>query len=153
MTADKGPAKMQDSRTSATSLTVGSTRRRKAMPAGATIMCPRSAACGLSARDPNELLQGARAYEFLKDEAEMIGGRVAIEVKDVEAFEEGPGLGLALPEITLAGGLKVSPRWSAVFHKEGVDWKLVQLHASVAQANEAAFGDTSRPEKHPPAAA
>ena len=96
--------------------------------------------------DSDELLQGARAYEFLKDEAEMIGGRVAIEVKDVEAFEEGSvGWGLALPEITLAGGLKVSPRWSAVFHKEGVDWKLVQLHASVAQANEAAFGDTFTP--------
>jgi SnoaL-like domain len=96
--------------------------------------------------DPDELLQGAQAYEFLKDEAAMIGGRVAIEVRDVEAFEEGSvGWGLALPEITLAGGLKVSPRWSAVFHKEGVDWKLVQLHASVAQANEAAFGDTFAP--------
>lgn len=91
--------------------------------------------------DPEEMLQGATAYEFLKSEAETLGGKVTIEVKDVEAFEEGSvGWGLALPEITFGNGVKVMPRWSAVFHKEAEDWKLVQLHASLGRPNAEAFG-------------
>jgi ketosteroid isomerase-like protein len=96
--------------------------------------------------DPEEWLQGAAAYDFLKSEAETIGGRVSVRVLEVEAYEEGTvGWGLALPEITLGDGSVVTPRWSAVFHREGDGWKLIQLHASIALSNAEAFGDTFSP--------
>ncbi len=93
--------------------------------------------------DPEEFLEGAAAYEFLKNEAEAVGGKVSVTVDHVEAFSEGEvGWGVALPTITLPDGAQVTPRWSAVFHREDGEWKLVQLHASIAQANEESFGDT-----------
>jgi hypothetical protein len=96
--------------------------------------------------DPEEWLQGDPAYAFLKNEAETVGGRISVKVLEVEAFEEGSvGWGLALPEITLLDGQKVTPRWSAVFHREDGQWRMVQLHASIAVGNEAAFGDTFSP--------
>jgi ketosteroid isomerase-like protein len=96
--------------------------------------------------DPEEWLQGDAAYQFLKQEAETVGGRLSVDVKQVEAYEEGSvGWGLALPEITLGDGRKVTPRWSAVFHREEAGWKLIQLHASIAQGNTEAFGDTFSP--------
>ncbi len=96
--------------------------------------------------DPDEWLQGSKAYDFLRNEAATVGGRVKVKVREAEAFEEGSvGWGLALPEITLQDGGKVTPRWSAVFHKEGKDWRMVQLHASIAVGNTAVFGDTFTP--------
>ena len=96
--------------------------------------------------DPDEWLKGEPAYAFLKNEAATVGGRVKVKVLEVEAYEEGSvGWGLALPEITLLDGQKVTPRWSAVFHREGGQWRMVQLHASIPVGNEAAFGDTFRP--------
>ena len=92
--------------------------------------------------DPDEFLEGAAAYEFLKNEAEAIAGKVSVSVAHVEAFTEGSvGWGVAVPVISLPDGTTVSPRWSAVFHQEGDGWKLVQLHASIAEANEESFGD------------
>jgi hypothetical protein len=93
--------------------------------------------------DPDEFLEGPPAYEFLKNEAEAVGGKVSITVGHVEAFTEGSvGWGVAVPTISLPDGTQVSPRWSAVFHREDDAWKLVQLHASIAQGNEESFGDT-----------
>lgn len=92
--------------------------------------------------DPDEFLSGPRAYEFLKKEAEAVGGKVRVTVGHVEAFQEGDvGWGVALPTITLPDGKAVTPRWSAVFHREGGAWKLVQLHASIPVGNAASFGD------------
>lgn len=68
--------------------------------------------------DPDEWLKGEPAYAFLKNEAATVGGRVKVKILEVEAYEEGSvGWGLALPEITLLDGRKVTPRWSAVFHR------------------------------------
>ncbi len=93
--------------------------------------------------DPAEWLDGAPAFAFLRDEAATVGGKVTVRLTAVEGFAEGSvGWGAALPEITLADGARVTPRWSAVFHREDDAWKLVQLHASIAVGNEAAFGDT-----------
>ena len=96
--------------------------------------------------DPEEWLQGEPAFAFLRNEAATVGGRVKVKVLEVEAFVEGSvGWGLALPEITIQDGRKVTPRWSAVFHLEDGSWRMVQLHASIAVGNEAAFGDTFAP--------
>ena len=96
--------------------------------------------------DPDEWLKGEPAYAFLKNEAATVGGRVKVKILEVEAYEEGSvGWGLALPEITLLDGQKVTPRWSAIFHREDGKWRMVQLHASIPVGNEAAFGDTFTP--------
>jgi adenylate cyclase len=93
--------------------------------------------------DPDELLEGERAYAFLKNEAEAAGGKLQVSVGHVEAFKEGSvGWGLAIPTITFPDGKKLTPRWSAVFHIEDGQWRLVQLHASFAKANTETFGDT-----------
>jgi hypothetical protein len=93
--------------------------------------------------DPDEFLEGATAYEFLKNEAQAVGGKIAVTIGHVEAFAEGSvGWGVAIPTITLPDGTKVTPRWSAVFHREDGDWKLVQLHASIPKGNAETFGDT-----------
>jgi ketosteroid isomerase-like protein len=93
--------------------------------------------------DPEEFLDGDAAYQFLKNEAENVGGKVQVRVAEAEAFSEGSvGWGVALPVITLGDGATVSPRWSAVFHREDGGWKMVQLHASIAMGNREAFGDT-----------
>jgi hypothetical protein len=38
--------------------------------------------------------------------------------------------------ITLPDGGQVSPRWSAVFHREDGEWRFVQTHASIAVPND-----------------
>lgn len=92
--------------------------------------------------DPKEWLDGEQAYAFLKEEAEGVGGKIKVVISDAEAFTEGDvGWGVARPIITLLDGAQVSPRWSAVFHREEGQWKLVQLHASIGVSNEEAFGD------------
>ena len=92
--------------------------------------------------DPNEWLEGDEAYEFLKNEAEGIGGKISVTVPEAEGFREGSvGWGLARPIISLPDGNQVSPRWSAVFHQEDGQWRLVQLHASIAISNEESFGE------------
>jgi ketosteroid isomerase-like protein len=92
--------------------------------------------------DPEEWLSGPSAYDFFAREARAVGGKVTVRVLEVEGFEEGTvGWGSARPEITLPDGGQVTPRWSAVFHREDGSWKMVQLHASVAVGNAEAFGD------------
>ncbi len=92
--------------------------------------------------DPEEWLKGALAEAFMRREAVHVVGKLKVNVRDVEAYAtDNVGWGIARPEITLIDGGKVTPRWSAVFIREEGDWKMVQLHASVAIGNAAAFGD------------
>jgi ketosteroid isomerase-like protein len=101
--------------------------------------------------DPDEWLSGPEAYGFLKHEAETVGGKISVSLRSLEGFAEGSvGWGTALPEILLKDGRKVTPRWSAVFHREDGEWKMIHLHASVPISNEAAFGDTFTPMPKPP---
>ena len=98
--------------------------------------------------DPDEWLKGEPAFAFLRNEAATIGGKATVVLREVEGFSEGNvGWGSAIPEITLMDGTLVVPRWSAVFHREKDGWKLIQLHASIAVSNEAAFADTFSPAK------
>ena len=91
--------------------------------------------------DPEEWLQGDKAAELLRSDLAALGGKATFEVSEAEAFTEGSiGWGAASLTITLEGGMKVSPRWSAVFHQEDGQWKAVQVHASVGLTNEQLFG-------------
>jgi hypothetical protein len=90
--------------------------------------------------DPDEWfedVQGVRA--MLEAQA---GAKITVEHGVPRAYEEGTVGWVAdrghfvLPE----GAGRVPFRLTAVFHREGGAWKLVQEHASVAQANEEALG-------------
>ena len=49
--------------------------------------------------DPEEWLSGGPAYDFLRNEAATIGGKVTVRVQDVEGYQEGSvGWGSARPE-------------------------------------------------------
>lgn len=91
--------------------------------------------------DPDEWMDGVRGAAFLADEAKGMGGQIQVVVGDAEAYREGSvGWGVARPTITLPNGKAITPRWSAVFHEEGGEWKLVQLHASIGISNEQLMG-------------
>jgi hypothetical protein len=92
--------------------------------------------------DPAEWLAGALVADFLKEEVKALSGVVRVAPGETEAYQEGSvGWGLTNPILTLPNGAAISPRWSAVFHREDGNWKLVQLHASVGIANETLLGD------------
>lgn len=91
--------------------------------------------------DPDEWLEGEKVGEFLKGEAEAMGGSVTISPGEPIAFREGDvGWGITRPTLTLPDGRRVSPRWSAVFRREDGEWKAVQIHASVGISNEELLG-------------
>ena len=88
--------------------------------------------------DPSEVFKGGVAVrEFLVGEVEGAGGLATFTPSDTEAFCEGT-VGWATTHVTIAmpDGRTVSPRWSAVFHLEGGDWKFVQTHASIGIPND-----------------
>ena len=119
----------------------------KAVETGDITWCDRHISASPDLRvvgtDPEEWLKGALAEAFMRREAVHVVGKLTARVRDIEAYVEGDiGWGIARPEITMLNGGKVTPRWSAVFRRESGEWKMVQLHASVAMGNEAAFGDT-----------
>lgn len=90
--------------------------------------------------DPGEWIAGGAAVaEFLRGEVEGSGGNATFSPADIEAFEE-DGVGWAATRLTirLPDGLSISPRWTAVFHREGDTWKFVQTHASIAVPNDEA---------------
>lgn len=97
----------------------------------------RRAGVRLVGADPAEWLEGPQVAKFLKEEVKALGNVVQISCRDTEAYEEDSvGWGLSTPILTLPNGKQIAPRWSAVFHREDGEWKLVQLHASVGVAHE-----------------
>lgn len=91
--------------------------------------------------DPNEVFEGQAAAGFLKDEASGLGQFAKLTVPSPEAYEEGDvAWGYATPVIAFNDGPTVTPRWTAVFHREGGEWKAVQIHTSLPVSNlEAGF--------------
>jgi hypothetical protein len=90
--------------------------------------------------DPDEWLQGEAAAGLLRQDLESLGGNVTVDVHDAEGYSEGDaGWGVARFTINL-GEMKISPRWSGVFHREDGEWKAVQVHASIGISNEQIFG-------------
>jgi ketosteroid isomerase-like protein len=88
--------------------------------------------------DPDEWFAGGeQVAAFLAGEVEGAGGQVRFAPERIEAFAEGSvGWATAHVTITKPDGSFVSPRWSAVFHREGGDWRFVQTHASIGVPND-----------------
>lgn len=91
--------------------------------------------------DPTEWLAGGQVADFLREEVKALGGVVRVIPGQTEAYEEGSvGWGVSNPVLILPNGAAFTPRWSAVFHREDGEWKLVQLHASVGVAHGVLLG-------------
>ena len=91
--------------------------------------------------DPNEWWEGEQAAEVLKQEMQEGSIRVS-SMGEVEAFVEGTvGWVSSRPVWTLEDGREIPTCWTAVFHQEAVEWKMVQAHTSVGVANEELFGE------------
>lgn len=86
--------------------------------------------------DPAEWIQGGAVAEFLRGEVSGAGGEVSFTPSETEAYRHGD-VGWAATNLTisLADGRRISPRWTAVFVREG-DWRFVQTHASIAVPND-----------------
>lgn len=98
-----------------------------------------SASCRLVGSDPDEWMQGGDAISaFLRGEVEGAGGDVTFSPSDTEAFASGDvGWAATKLTITMLDGRRVTPRWTAVFVRQGEVWQFVQTHASIAVANDA----------------
>lgn len=88
--------------------------------------------------DPEEWFLGGEAVAaFLRGEVTNAGGQATFTPADTRAFEESTvGWATTRLTITLPDGRQVSPRWSAVFHREGEAWRFVQTHASIGVDND-----------------
>ena len=88
--------------------------------------------------DPGEWLRGGvEIATFLRAEIEGAAGNVTFAPSDTEAFSEGSvGWAATRLTLTLPDGKHVSPRWTAVFHREDGGWRFVQTHASIAVPND-----------------
>jgi hypothetical protein len=90
--------------------------------------------------DPEEWFEDVSGVRRLMQAQAATG--ITVEHGAPRAFEEGTVGWVAdrghfvLPH----GAGKIPFRLTAVFHREGGTWKLVQEHASVAQANEEVLG-------------
>jgi ketosteroid isomerase-like protein len=98
----------------------------------------REAGVRLIGSDPAEYLAGGDTIrDFLLREVEGGGGQAKFAPSEVEGFEEGSvGWATTKLTITLPDGGQISPRWSAVFHREDGGWRFVQTHASIGVGND-----------------
>ena len=90
--------------------------------------------------DPNEWFEGEQAAEVLKREAQDPSFRVS-SLDELEVFAEGSvGWASVRPTWMLEDGTEIPSRWTAVFHQEDGEWKMVQAHTSVGVPDEQLFG-------------
>ena len=103
----------------------------------------RRAESRLVGTDPTEWLAGDDVVDFLAREARAFAGQVSIDPGTPEAYRVGDvGWGITRPTIRMPSGMEIRPRWSAVFHREDGQWKMVQIHASLGISNaDAGFED------------
>lgn len=100
----------------------------------------RQAEVRLIGTDPNEWFEGEQAAKVLKREAQDPGFRVS-SLDELDVFVEGSvGWASGRPMWMLEDGREIPSRWTAVFHQEDGEWKMVQAHTSVGVPDEELFG-------------
>lgn len=93
--------------------------------------------------DPNEWWSDYSTLErvFALQLAEMRDAGVRFLPGDPQCYAEGSvGWGADRARIVLPSGMEQGIRLTAVFHREGNDWKMVQSHASLGVPNTEALG-------------
>jgi hypothetical protein len=90
--------------------------------------------------DPDEWFEGEQAAEVLKQEVQDTTD-IGVSPRDLDAFVEGT-VGWVSGRVmwTLGDGREIPTRWTAVFHQEDGEWKMVQAHTSVGVPNQELFG-------------
>ena len=89
--------------------------------------------------DPDEWFEDSGSVRKMLEA--QAGAGVDVVHGECQAFEEGTvGWVADRGHFALPDGSQMPFRFTAVFHREDGDWKLVQEHASVAIANEDALG-------------
>lgn len=106
----------------------------------------------LISSEPGVLTIGTDPHEWWDErdklrralEAQMkeLGG-AGLVAGDPQGYEEGSvGWASDRPTIRMSDGTEVATRVTAVAHREGAQWKLVQTHISLGAANEEVVGKT-----------
>ncbi len=93
--------------------------------------------------DPNEWWEGAGTIAaHFKAQLEAFGGELEVVHGAPHAYQEGSvgWISDRAAALRLENGTEVPFRFTAVFHKEDGDWKMVQFHTSVGVLNESAVG-------------
>jgi SnoaL-like domain len=96
--------------------------------------------------DPNEWIEGEQVLEAFKQALQVDVVRSSPSeddfIKELDAFVEGT-VGWASSRFRWMSkdGSEIPMRWTAVFHREDGEWKMVQVHASVGVPNEEVFGE------------
>jgi len=93
--------------------------------------------------DPNEWWEGAGTIAaHVKAQFEALGGELQVVHGAPHAYQEGSVGWISDRAVAfrLEDGTEVPFRFTAVFHKEDGDWKMVQFHTSVGVLNESAVG-------------
>lgn len=92
--------------------------------------------------DPQEWWEGGRLVEVWKEQIEAMGGGMPLAAGDPEAYSEGSvGWVADRPTLKMPDGTDVPLRFTAVFHRENGDWKIVQSHGSLGVSNDESFGE------------
>ena len=92
--------------------------------------------------DPEEWWNGPRVAQVWKEQVAAMGGSMPLQPGEPEAYAEGNvGWVADRPTLDAGDGNRVAIRFTAVFHKEDADWKLVQSHGSLGVSNEESFGE------------
>ena len=92
--------------------------------------------------DPQEWWTGhSSIIRVFKAQIDELGGGIPIVAGDLQAYSEGTiGWVADRPKFRLPDDTETPCRVTAVFHKEGDGWKLVQDHLSMGVRNEEVFG-------------
>lgn len=92
--------------------------------------------------DPDEWWEGGEAIALAwRAQIEALGGGMPIAAGNPQCWEEGNvGWAADRPVLRAPGQPDAPFRVTAVFHREGGTWKVVQVHASLGVPNEERFG-------------
>jgi hypothetical protein len=97
--------------------------------------------------DPKEWIEGEQVMESFrqvlrKDDDFRAAPSEDDFVEELDVFVEGTvGWASSRFRWTAKDGREIPMRWTAVFHREDGEWKLVQAHSSVGVPSEEIFGE------------
>jgi hypothetical protein len=88
--------------------------------------------------DPAEWWEGRETIiRVWREQVAAMGGSMPVVAEDIDAWQEGDVGWVAVQgAIRVPGQVDTPLRFTAVYHKDGGEWKVVQAHASIGVRNE-----------------